>query len=231
MSSHAYIVAPNLESNSSWFVDSGATHHMTIDSNNLDVSYHYSGTGNVVVGNGQTLDIFSVGHTYFHSHKSSKSLNLTNVLYVPQITKNIISIAKFTQDNDVIVEFDSHCCFVKDKKSKEILLQGILKEGLYQLDIAKISSNWQFVGFSEDANVFLPHLATTPSVEYSLQVNKTKSTSCAEDSNTGAGHLWQQRLGHPCNKTMSLVLDRLSIKSKLQNELSFCNVCPLGKAK
>ena len=90
--------------------------------------------------------------------------------------------------------------------------------------------------------MFLPHLATTPStinkqpttpsfVEYNLQVNKTKSTSCVEDSNTGVGHLWHQRLGHPCNKTRSLLLDRLGIKSKLQNEFNFCNVCPLGKAK
>ena len=30
---------------------------------------------------------------------------------------------------------------------------------------------------------------------------------------------------------MFLVLDTLSIKSKLQNELSFCTVCHLGKAK
>ena len=115
---------------------------MTTDSNTLDVSDHYSSTGNVVVGNGQTLDIFSVGHTSFPSRKSSKSLHLTNVLHVPQITKNLISVAKFTQDNDVILEFDSHGCFVKDKKSREILLQGNLKEGLYQLDISKVSSNW-----------------------------------------------------------------------------------------
>ena len=30
---------------------------------------------------------------------------------------------------------------------------------------------------------------------------------------------------------LSLVLDRLGIKSKLQNELSFCTICPLSKAK
>ena len=134
---------------------------MTTDSNTLDVSDHYSSTGNVVLGNGQTLDRSNVGHTSFPSRKSSKSLYLTNVLHVPQITKNLISVAKFTQDNDVILEFDSHGCFVKDKKSKEILLQGSLKEGLYQLDISKVLSNRQFVGFSEDANMFLPHLATT----------------------------------------------------------------------
>ena len=214
---------------------------MTTDSNTLDVSDHYSSTGNVVLGNGQTLDRSNVGHTSFPSRKSSKSLYLTNVLHVPQITKNLISVAKFTQDNDVILEFDSHCCFVKDKKSREILLQGNPKEGLYQLDISKVSSNRQFASFSEDTNVFLPHLATTPStinkqpatpsIGYSLQVNKIESTRCVEESNASVGHLWHQRLGHPCNKSVSLVLDRLGIKSKLQNELSFCTICPLSKAK
>ncbi|KAL6333419.1 hypothetical protein AAG906_028604 [Vitis piasezkii] len=223
-SPHAYIVVPDLESNSSWVLDSDATHHMTTDSNTLDVSDHYSGIRNVVVGNGQTLDISSVRWSYFSSYKSSKSLYLTNVLHVLhvlQITKNLISVAKFTQDNDVILEFDSHCCFVKDKKFKEILLQGSLKKGLYQLDISKVSSNRQFAGFSKDENVFLPHLATTsstinkkpttPSVEYSLQVNKIESTRCEEDNN--------------------MVLDRLGIESKLQNELGFCIACPLGKTK
>ena len=122
MSSHAYIVVVDFESNSSWFVDNSATQHMTIDSNNLDIYDHYFDTSNVVVGNGETLDISSVGHTSFPSHKSSKSLHLTNVLHVPQITKNLISEDKFTQDNDVILEFDSHYCFVKNKKSREILL-------------------------------------------------------------------------------------------------------------
>ncbi|KAL6332380.1 hypothetical protein AAG906_004950 [Vitis piasezkii] len=44
MSSHAYIVVVDLESNSSWFVDNSATQHMTIDSNNLDIYDHYFDT-------------------------------------------------------------------------------------------------------------------------------------------------------------------------------------------
>ena len=105
-----------------------------------------------------------------------------------------------------------------------------------------MSSNWQFIGFFEGANIFLPHLTTTTSTvnkhlatpsstEYNLQVNKTKSSSYVKDSNIGVDHLWHQSLGHPYNKIVILVLNELSIKSKLQNELSFCFVCLLGKTK
>ena len=55
---------------------------------------------------------------------------------VPSITKNLISISKFTIENDVIVEFDSTCCYIKDKKSRKIMLQGVLKDGSYQLHLS-----------------------------------------------------------------------------------------------
>lgn len=45
----------------------------------------------------------------------------------------MLSISKFTKDNNVIVEFMSDYCFVKDNDTKVMLLQGTFKDGLYQL--------------------------------------------------------------------------------------------------
>ena len=56
-------------------------------------------------------------------------------MLVPSITKNLISIFKFTLENNVTLEFDSTCCYIKDKQSKKVLLQGALKNGLYQLHL------------------------------------------------------------------------------------------------
>jgi len=61
------------------------------------------------------------------------NLNLHDVLYVPKIIKNLLSISKFTADNNILVEFDENCCFVKDKLTRKTLLKGELKNGLYQL--------------------------------------------------------------------------------------------------
>ena len=45
-------------------------------------------------------------------------------------------MSKLTCDNNAIVEFDHDCCSVKDKVTRKVLLKGILKDGLYQLDNA-----------------------------------------------------------------------------------------------
>lgn len=54
---------------------------------------------------------------------------------MPKITKTLLSISKLTHDNNVIVEFDSKSYLVKDKESKTIILQGSLRNDLYQLSV------------------------------------------------------------------------------------------------
>ena len=56
-----------------------------------------------------------------------------NVLYVPEITKNLLSVSKLTADNNALVEFDANYCYVKDKLIGKILQRRKLRDGLYQL--------------------------------------------------------------------------------------------------
>jgi len=49
--------------------------------------------------------------------------------------KNLISVSQLTRDNNVVTEFDSHSCIVKDKDSRQVLLQGHLRNGLYRLNL------------------------------------------------------------------------------------------------
>uniref|UniRef100_A0A151UEF3 Uncharacterized protein n=1 Tax=Cajanus cajan TaxID=3821 RepID=A0A151UEF3_CAJCA len=41
------------------------------------------------------------------------TLSLNNLLLVPSITKNLVSVSQFARDNDVFFEFHSNYCFVK----------------------------------------------------------------------------------------------------------------------
>ena len=79
----------------------------------MNTNSEYSGTGKLALGDGSKLPITHIGHIIL---PTSRSLHLKNVLMVPSITKNLISISKFTIENDVIVEFDSTCCYIKDKQ-------------------------------------------------------------------------------------------------------------------
>lgn len=114
-------------------MDSGATNHVTAELSNLSIQNGYKGNEKLTVGNGSQLVISHIGSTFIpiqSSVKNSRSLILKNVLWVPQITKNLLCLSQLTKDNDVIVVFDKDCCLVKDKNMRTVLLQGTLMEGL-----------------------------------------------------------------------------------------------------
>lgn len=90
----------------------------------------YVGKENLTVGNGQEVKISHIG-TSSVQHPS-KTITLQNVIYSPEIKKNLLSVYAFTSQNKV-VEFDYDFFIVKDKSTKKATLQGRLKDGLYQL--------------------------------------------------------------------------------------------------
>ena len=61
----------------------------------------------------------------------TSSFILLDVLHVPHITKNLISIHKFTNDTNTFIEFHPTHFIVKDCTTKKVLLCGLSKDGLY----------------------------------------------------------------------------------------------------
>lgn len=117
-----------------WYPDSGASHHVTPEASNVSDSISLPGTEQVFMGNGQGLSINSVGSMSFPlPHKPNLSLTLSNLLLVPHITKNLMSVSKFAQDNSVFFEFHPKFCVVKSQASSEVLLRGLVgDDGLYK---------------------------------------------------------------------------------------------------
>jgi histone deacetylase 1/2 len=116
-----------------WFPDSGAYHHLTADFENLAQGTPYHGSSKVHIGNGVGLNIHVVGQASFKSSLApSKSLYLKHILHVPTITKNLLSVSKFANDNNVYFEFHAVDCFVKSQVNHQVLLKGSLGAyGLY----------------------------------------------------------------------------------------------------
>lgn len=65
---------------------------------------------------------------------STTSIYLNNILHVPAITKNLLNISKLLYNNAILIEFHPTLCFVKDKNTGTILLKGIVRGGLYQVE-------------------------------------------------------------------------------------------------
>ena len=121
-----------------WYLDSGATHHLTNNMENLHFKEEYKGTDKLIIGNGQGLSISHIGHAFL-SFRASKypythatTIAFKDMLLVPTITKNLLSISKLTYDNSLSVEFCVNVCYVMDMKG-QVLLQSLAEKGLYKL--------------------------------------------------------------------------------------------------
>lgn len=122
-----------------WFPDSGVTHHITLDLSNFNQYGEYKGHDQLQVGNGQGLAIYNTGISSF-SNSSHQKFNLKDILHVPSITKNLLSVQKFALDNNVFFEFHPYHFLVKDRATKTLVLSGTSSTGLYTLPIKRRSS-------------------------------------------------------------------------------------------
>jgi hypothetical protein len=97
----------------------------------LAVHDRYNGIDQIKTASGEGMDIEHVGHSIIHT--PSRDLHLNNVLYVPQAAKNLVSVHRFTKDNQTFMEFHLDFVLVKDEATKKVMLQGRCKGGLYPL--------------------------------------------------------------------------------------------------
>ncbi|KAJ0021025.1 hypothetical protein Pint_30947 [Pistacia integerrima] len=229
-------------------MDSGASHHMTADGSNLMFKSNYPGCSKVQVINGESIPITHTSMLLVPSFDTHKVVKLTNILCFPKIAKNLLSISHITRDNPVIVEYHTDVCLVKDKHSVNVLLQGIVKNGLYQLGLsthvslsAQVYSNvvsslpikaecYSNVG-PHTAGVGLSFEAIQPSSSgLKSAINfAICSFSCNKDTSLDLSLLRHARF-HPNMRTHPAVLEKLNVKHNVSNKnVVFCEACKYGK--
>jgi hypothetical protein len=120
-----------LHCDNNWYTDSDATDHITGELNKLTMYDAYNGTDQIHVANGTGMEITNVGTSIIPTPR--RKLVLNNVLHVPATTKNLISIHKFTLDNDMFIEYYQFYFLIKEQKMRKVLLHGPYKGALYPL--------------------------------------------------------------------------------------------------
>jgi hypothetical protein len=139
-SPQAYYSSPALPTEDNRYLDTEATHHVTNELQHLYLSTEdYHGQDQIHVGDGTGLPITHIG---------SPSLILTRhqfllkqLLHVPLICKNLLSVRKFALNNSIFFEFHSSYFVIKDCQIGITLHQGLIKDGLYQLHPSSSSSS------------------------------------------------------------------------------------------
>jgi hypothetical protein len=102
-----------------WYADSGARSHMTADAGNLSTFPPSAYTpSSIIVGNGALLPVTATGsHTFTFPQRN---LVLKDVLVSPNIIKNLISIRRFTTDNNCSIEFDLFGLFADQERDRQV---------------------------------------------------------------------------------------------------------------
>ena len=125
-----------------WIADSGATSHMTSSSTHM---YNITRTlgVRVRVGNGNELDILCKGSMDFIS-KNGNRVTLYNVMYVPGLTCNLVSIGRL-QRRGLTTTFPGSSAtptlhaFIKNKRGQRFL-SATLDRSLYKVDMERTKS-------------------------------------------------------------------------------------------
>ena len=199
----ALLATPHTPVDENWYADSGATHHLTSDLANLNVRVdEYHGQEQICVGNGNSLPITHIGTTQLLS--PSSSFKLHDVLHVPQISQNLLSIQKFTTDTHTFVELHPKFFNVKDQPTGKLLLHCPSRNGLYP---------FPFV------------------INKTQRSNKTLGSPSAFVGERVSHLQWHSRFGHPALRTVSRIISRFGLPVISNSNNNFCFACLNSKSK
>ncbi|GJR94789.1 ribonuclease H-like domain-containing protein [Tanacetum coccineum] len=117
-----------------WYMDTGATSHLSSHTGNLQTSSLNRNFHSVIVGNGSSIHVTHSGHVQIPN--PYRPLHLRNVLVTPNIIKNLVLVRKFTTDNKCSIDFDPYGFTVRDYHTRQTLLRCDSTGDLYPLHVA-----------------------------------------------------------------------------------------------
>jgi hypothetical protein len=112
--------------------------HMTSDDGIL-LSRHLPSHPSITVGNGASLPVTHRGS--FALRTDSSTFHLNNVLVVPSLIHNLLSVRRFTRDNSCSIEFDAFGFSVKDIRTRRMILRCNSSGDLYTIPTAAATNH------------------------------------------------------------------------------------------
>uniref|UniRef100_A0A8R7QX45 GAG-pre-integrase domain-containing protein n=1 Tax=Triticum urartu TaxID=4572 RepID=A0A8R7QX45_TRIUA len=98
----------------------------------------YHGGDQVHTTSGAGMDITHIGNSIVKTPQ--KFFRLNNVLHIPHASKNLVSVHRFTLDNNVLIIFYPYSFVIKDLATRRVILRGRCEGGLYPITSSSSSS-------------------------------------------------------------------------------------------
>lgn len=132
-----------------WFIDSGATRHMTMHRNWIRGTKKY-GVEPIRAANNEIMRVECSGTVDFSANVDGERIEIEfqDVLCVPELTTNLLSVSEITKKGKSVI-FSPSGCVVADSEGN-VLVKASLINGLYRIDgsegtaLATFGSNESF---------------------------------------------------------------------------------------
>lgn len=131
---------------SKWYFDSGASNHMTGTSKGFFSLSPYHGSGQITTADGTNLPISGIGVV------SVNNTRLEDVLLVPKLSTNLISVGQLVENN-CNVYFTPFGCVIQEQATGRIIGKGHKTGRLFSIEIAQDPSNFSGFAFSTSQNI------------------------------------------------------------------------------
>ena len=116
-----------------WFIDSGATAHMTKNGNLFSKSSRCN--EQIRIADGSILKAVTIGDIDAFKKSDDGFLSFEDVLYVKDISTNLLSISKIVQKDKTVI-FDKNGCKILNN-SGTVVARSTEINGMYKLDAHK----------------------------------------------------------------------------------------------
>ena len=193
-----------------WHIDSGASAHLC-NTAAWFTDLHPCPSKTITVANKSTLHCHQQGtiHVRINAGNSWKNAVFTNVLYVPDLGVNLLSVQAMTKAG-LHLHFTEHGCVIRNKKR-------------------------QVIGYAK-AEQNLYHLTVTPVKPIHAHSVQTSDSEANPITATSDWQLIHARMGHLNASSVKMLFDRNMVLgltrpvSGSEDQLQQCNGCLEGKA-
>ena len=114
-----------------WYIDSGATKQMTFKKDLILDFYEYEQPSKTYLGDNRAIEAFGEGKVNLSCYDESNAVKLTlkKVLYVPNLSKNLLSVPAMTQIGPEVL-FDEEKCIIS-KNERKVTIGHLVNGKLY----------------------------------------------------------------------------------------------------